>query len=380
MPHLVGAVARAGAGSDAAVIDHEVQALVVMQRRLDRAAHFAGRLLAMHAGNGLEMRVGVVEPGAGLQARVIAVDAQPMHLAADRHLLLADHRNVVLGLARHDAGVAADAAVLVDHHAPGAAVVALAGVERRQVVGRLRHGRPADAMDLHEIVPLHGRMVLGGGEPDGAPELRQGRAGALPRVPLEAERVGRIAEAAAQRDRACCDRSRGSASRSRPPARAGSRPAPRWRPCRRRPTPCRHWPIPRARPAPGSPPRHCPRPPWSRASAIPAASRYWPPRRPRPSDPAGTARRAPSSQRRALRRGIAAARGRRSRAERPSQRRSRRAKFSARRPRRLRRPGSGANCPAGSSSRHAVRRHRASTGSRTTSGRRRGAGSSADGS
>ena len=40
----------------------------------------------------------------------VAVDAQPVHLAAGGDLLLADDRNVVLGLAGDDAGVAADAA------------------------------------------------------------------------------------------------------------------------------------------------------------------------------------------------------------------------------------------------------------------------------
>ena len=42
-----------------------------------------------------------------------------MHLTLVDHLLLADDRNVVLGLAGDDAGVATDAGVQVDAHCPG---------------------------------------------------------------------------------------------------------------------------------------------------------------------------------------------------------------------------------------------------------------------
>jgi len=38
-------------------------------------------------------------------ALVVAVDADPVHLAAARYLVLADNRNVVLRLAGHHAGV-----------------------------------------------------------------------------------------------------------------------------------------------------------------------------------------------------------------------------------------------------------------------------------
>ena len=51
-------------------------------------------------------------------AVVVAIDAQPVHLALADHLLLADHRDVVLRLAGDDAGVAADAGVQVDAHGP----------------------------------------------------------------------------------------------------------------------------------------------------------------------------------------------------------------------------------------------------------------------
>src|SRR4051794_33236993 len=43
-PHLVWAVARAGPRPDAAVVDHQVQPLGAVDRRMDRAAHLARRL------------------------------------------------------------------------------------------------------------------------------------------------------------------------------------------------------------------------------------------------------------------------------------------------------------------------------------------------
>ena len=44
-------------------------------------------------------------------AFVVAVDADPVHLAAARDLVLADDRDIVLGLAGDHAGVAAGAGV-----------------------------------------------------------------------------------------------------------------------------------------------------------------------------------------------------------------------------------------------------------------------------
>ena len=48
----------------------------------------------------------------------IPVDAQPVHLAPAEHLLAADHRHVVLGLAGDHAGAAADARAKIDRHRP----------------------------------------------------------------------------------------------------------------------------------------------------------------------------------------------------------------------------------------------------------------------
>ena len=56
--------------------------------------------------------------GLSIVAGEVAVDADPVHLAAAQHLLLADHGDVVLGLAGDHAGVAAGAGVEVDGHAP----------------------------------------------------------------------------------------------------------------------------------------------------------------------------------------------------------------------------------------------------------------------
>src|SRR6185437_460020 len=67
-PDLVGAIVRAEPRADAAIVDHDVQALMIVVRRLDRADDLAGRVLAMHAQDGLEQRVGSIEP-----ALVIAI-------------------------------------------------------------------------------------------------------------------------------------------------------------------------------------------------------------------------------------------------------------------------------------------------------------------
>ena len=84
----------------------------------------------MDAHHRLEIRVGGVDPAA-----VVAVDAQPVHFAADDHLLLAHDRDVVLGLAGDHAGIAADAGRLVDRHAPGVFRLFVFGIERRQIFG-----------------------------------------------------------------------------------------------------------------------------------------------------------------------------------------------------------------------------------------------------
>src|SRR4029077_5299557 len=67
------------------------------------------------------------------------IDAQPVHLAAASDLLLADDRDVVLGLAGDDAGAAAGTRRQVDGHAPLVArVLPLVAVERRRQTADLR--------------------------------------------------------------------------------------------------------------------------------------------------------------------------------------------------------------------------------------------------
>src|SRR5204863_2000121 len=103
------AVARA----DAAVVGHVVEAVVRVRRRGDRTDLLAGRVLALHARHRLVDGMRLVAA-----ARVVAVDADPVHLAAPDDALLADDRDVVLGLARDGAGGATRASGEIDRHPP----------------------------------------------------------------------------------------------------------------------------------------------------------------------------------------------------------------------------------------------------------------------
>ena len=71
---------------------------------MDRSAHranvFAGSVLALHAEHDLVVGFGILEGPAE-----VGVHANPVHFAAPRHLVLADHSNVILRLARHNAGI-----------------------------------------------------------------------------------------------------------------------------------------------------------------------------------------------------------------------------------------------------------------------------------
>src|SRR5207244_8083758 len=97
-PHFVRAVVRAVARADAAVVRHVVEAFGAVRRGLDRTDRLARRVLALHARHRLvhDLRIRRL-------AAVVAVDAQPVHLALAVHLVFADYGNVVLGLASHDA-------------------------------------------------------------------------------------------------------------------------------------------------------------------------------------------------------------------------------------------------------------------------------------
>src|SRR5690606_29322644 len=112
--HLVRAVVHAVPRADAAVVGHVVEALGAVRRRVDGAHVLAGRLLAVLAGDGLHRDLRVRR----LVADEVAIEPDPVHLAAERDLHLADRGDVVLGLAGDDAGAAARARREVDDHAP----------------------------------------------------------------------------------------------------------------------------------------------------------------------------------------------------------------------------------------------------------------------
>ena len=123
--HFVRAIVGAIAGADAAVVNHVVQPLVAVAGGPHGANQFAGRVLAMHARDGLMVGLRIIRA-----SFIIAVDAQPMHLPAAGHFGLADDRNIVFRLACDDAGVAADAGVDVDGHAPGVTFIFESRIKR----------------------------------------------------------------------------------------------------------------------------------------------------------------------------------------------------------------------------------------------------------
>ena len=84
-------------------------------------------------------------------AAEIAVDADPVHLAAVQHLLLADDGDVVLRLAGHDAGPAAGAGSQIDGHAPAVQIV-------RRHVALIARGRRR-AVELVLVEDRHGGLV-----------------------------------------------------------------------------------------------------------------------------------------------------------------------------------------------------------------------------
>src|SRR5690606_6612717 len=121
--HLVGAVVRAVARPDAAVVDHVVQAVGRVLRRPRRADDLARRVLALHARPRLEADPALLV--------AVLVDPEPEHEALPARLDRADRVDVVLRLAGDDAGVAADAGVEVDAHAPARPAARALLVERR---------------------------------------------------------------------------------------------------------------------------------------------------------------------------------------------------------------------------------------------------------
>src|SRR5207248_4974463 len=117
-PDFVRAVVRAITRAHAPIVDLQIQSLVVVRRRGDRADQLARRILAVHTRHRL-MR----DPGTFLLARVKRANSDPMHLAVKTNLLFAYHRNIVFGLAGDGAGMAADTDIEIDDHAPFVAFV-----------------------------------------------------------------------------------------------------------------------------------------------------------------------------------------------------------------------------------------------------------------
>src|SRR3954465_3633048 len=97
-----------------------------MHRGVNRTSHLAGRLFAVHAGHRLEEALRIVE-----LAGEIAIDAQPLHLAAPRDLILAHDGDIVFRIAGSDTGIAADAGIEIDYHAPGGPRIGPFGVQAR---------------------------------------------------------------------------------------------------------------------------------------------------------------------------------------------------------------------------------------------------------
>src|SRR5947199_3393245 len=169
--HLVRAVVRAVPRAYAAVVDLVVEALVAVDGGGDRADGLARRVLALHAGDRLVVRLQRLRL-LGV-AGVVAVHADPVHLAAAADLVLADDGDVVLGHARGHARVAADAGVQVDAHAPRVPFVLVGRVQRevrrRILLHLLREGRRAlvllQARRPHDGAAFHAPVVLRAGQP-----------------------------------------------------------------------------------------------------------------------------------------------------------------------------------------------------------------------
>ena len=118
--NLVGAVVATIPRPNTPVVNHVVEPLAAVHGRGDRANRFAGSILAMVTGYRLMHDYLVVIPGVlGEEVvTVIAVNPHPVHLAAAPHIVFADNRDIVFGLAGDDTGVATNALVEINRHPP----------------------------------------------------------------------------------------------------------------------------------------------------------------------------------------------------------------------------------------------------------------------
>src|SRR5438477_5464652 len=87
----------------------------------------------MHAWHRLMLEPRIVD-----LAGFVGVDPNPMHLPPARHLIFANHRNVVFSLTRNRARAATNTAAKIDNHAPRvAAIFEFIWVVKRLVMGGL---------------------------------------------------------------------------------------------------------------------------------------------------------------------------------------------------------------------------------------------------
>ena len=137
--------------------------------------------------------------GLSMPARVVAVDADPLHRAAALDLVLADDRDVVLGLAGDDAGVAAHAGGEVDRESPRVAAGRHLRIERhrgpRRRLAHLRDGVGIAPVLLRrdradQVAALHAPVMLRRGERGAAARLCDLEPGADPERVAPAQRVG----------------------------------------------------------------------------------------------------------------------------------------------------------------------------------------------
>src|SRR6185312_2066142 len=178
---LVGAVLRAVARADAAVVDLCVETIVRVHGGVDRADDLAGRIFALHAGHRLERCFRRIDV-----AGIIAVDAQPVHVVAAIDLVDADDRRIVLRHAGTDTGHAADARGEVDAHAPGFVRVVPLRHDPRLLFGNGRRSRPFGERDLvDEVATLHRVVVLYGHQPPALAGLADDQ-----RTGLSEQRIG----------------------------------------------------------------------------------------------------------------------------------------------------------------------------------------------
>src|SRR5262249_25162487 len=102
------------------------------------------------------------------RSTVVAVDTEPVHLAAAQHLILSDDRDVVFSLTTDNAGVAADAGVDVDRHPPFVAFVRAIRIQRdgprRRLLALVHRLRiPSELVvryGANDRAPLHQVVVL----------------------------------------------------------------------------------------------------------------------------------------------------------------------------------------------------------------------------